>query len=335
MAQKQGATKTHRGYGGKLWRAKKYRLEDRGGRKVVEAAPGARWGRVAPFASYKPTSRVREVEAGPHLVFLRLKGMLEEKSDVFGEALILYAQEYGLLGMMEEDYDLRRPVYPYGRRLVAPEAVIDQGRIRLVDPAAEGKELLRDLLWPRPRYRVFRETQWGKAYDPVALPSDVEFNAKRPDLDSEGRPTPERRRSVSWEELKKDFGALMVLDEEADTGISVLCTREPVRRWKSTLRSFPSGDAPTETFASVTPNSFNAYLREVSPRIFVGDDGNPKQGWDCQTLLQAMRIMLYLDLTGDSTIRRCQSQGCPNHFRVGSQRNPVLLPRVRQPGIDS
>jgi hypothetical protein len=29
--------------------------------------------------------------------------------------------------------------------------------------------------------------------------------------------------------------------------------------------------------------------------------------------------MLFLDLTGGNTIKKCKSRGCPNYFRVGSQ----------------
>jgi hypothetical protein len=57
----------------------------------------------------------------------------------------------------------------------------------------------------------------------------------------------------------------------------------------------------------------------VSPRPFIGEDGNLERGWRCGSLLEAMGVMLFLDLTGGNTIKRCQSRGCLNYYRVGSQ----------------
>jgi hypothetical protein len=71
--------------------------------------------------------------------------------------------------------------------------------------------------------------------------------------------------------------------------------------------------------ASDDNHSVNLYLQEVSPRVLLGEDGNLKRGWHYSSLLQAMYIMMWLDLTGDNTIKKCQSGGCPNYFRVGSQ----------------
>ena len=124
---------------------------------------------------------------------------------------------------------------------------------------------------------------------------------------------------MPWETLKRNFGALMILDEHAWNGVSVLCTQEPVRHWVSSLRFFPSGDTPAKHLVDWGQTSFNRYLQEVSPRVVVAEDGILKPGWNYRSLLQAMYIMLYLDLTGGNAIRKCQSRGCPNYFRVGSQ----------------
>jgi hypothetical protein len=111
----------------------------------------------------------------------------------------------------------------------------------------------------------------------------------------------------------------MILDEHAWNGVSVLCTREPVRHWASSLLSFPSGDTPAEHLVDGGQTSLNRHLQEVSPQAVLGEDGNLEQVWSCRSLLQAMRLMLLLDRTGGNTIKKCQSRGCPNYFRVGSQ----------------
>jgi hypothetical protein len=94
---------------------------------------------------------MREAEAGPHLKFMSLNSLLSSKSEHFHTALRVFAWKYGLLGIFEEDY-LQRPVRPRSTFLIAPEAIIDgQGKLRRVDPATEGKDLLLDLLETRTR----------------------------------------------------------------------------------------------------------------------------------------------------------------------------------------
>jgi hypothetical protein len=58
---------------------------------------------------------------------------------------------------------------------------------------------------------------------------------------------------------------------------------------------------------------------ESSERAFIGEDGNVKRGWRCGSLLEAMGVMLFLDLSGGNTIKKCGSRGCLHYFRVGSQ----------------
>jgi hypothetical protein len=285
---------------------------------MIKAVHDAAWERFAPFDSYRPTSKAREVAAGPHLKFLRLKGLWEEQSDLFHKALILFAEEYGFLGAFEEDY-LQRPVLPEGTNLVAPEAMIDsQGRLIRFDPATKGKDLLKSILqsrgWRFPRNVVESE------HSGIALPSEIAFSSQNPRLDSEGWPT-EPRQLVPWEKIREYFGALLILDLASWKGVSVLCTREPLRRWTINLRFFPSGETPIEelTLGSDYGTSLNSYLQEVSPYALLGEDGDLERGWHCRSLLQAMYMMLFLDLTGGNNIRKCQSRGCPNYFRVGAQ----------------
>jgi hypothetical protein len=297
-----------------IFRATKYELIDGDNPASIRVAPGARWERFTPLASYRPTSKVREIEAGPHLKFLHLKGLMEQRSELFHTALKVFATAYGLLGAFEEDH-LQRPVLPEGKNLVAPEAGIDnQGRLRRFEPGTEGKEILRAILEPR-GWRFPRNLA---ADSTIALPSEMAFSAKQPDLDSEGWPT-EPRQLVSWEKIRQDFGALLIADLTSWKGVSVLCTREPLRRWRVSLSFFPSGETPGEDLVSDSGISLNTHLQEVSPRVLLNQDGGLERGWHYRSLLQAMYVMLYLDLTGGNTIKNCESRGCPNYFRVGPQ----------------
>jgi hypothetical protein len=56
--------------------------------------------RFAPFAAYRPTSKkTRDVEAGPHLAFLRLKKDLLGNRRRYRENLERFVNDYGLLGL--------------------------------------------------------------------------------------------------------------------------------------------------------------------------------------------------------------------------------------------
>src|SRR5215211_3274191 len=304
--------------GAQFWRATKYEIRDIDGQAIsdidsrsssgidsrigIEAARHATWERFSPFDSYQPIGKARELEPGPHLVFLRLKRLWEEhrerqfqvsdkrwiqreafleilrdrsqkkqvreslkQSRIFRNALIVYAKHYGLLGAFEEDF-LGKPVLPGGKTLVAPEALIDKhGRLKRVNPATEGKELLLEVLEPtgllHPEHspsRPLDDIDYMVAYETMALPSEMRFALRDPDVGSnEGYVEPpqlvpwevegyvEPPQLVPWEEIKRYFGALLILDDRAPDGVSVLCTREPLRRWEISFRFFPSLAAPS------------------------------------------------------------------------------------------
>src|SRR5919112_623164 len=208
------------------WRASRYKLEVSDGQVIVEAAPDAIWKRVSPFDSYRPTNKVRELESGPHLRFLRLKGQWEKhekgqlrlpeepfrqseefrkylaqmkpardlsreimkQGEEFCKYLTLFARDYGLLGAFEEEF-MSGPTLPRGKTLVAPEALIDKrGRLRRVDPATKGKDLLLRLLEPRGHFsaghfRLPDETERMVAYEMMAVPSEVSFAPRDPHLE--------------------------------------------------------------------------------------------------------------------------------------------------------
>jgi hypothetical protein len=284
----------------------------------IVAAPDARWERFTPFESYRPTTRVRMVEAGPHLAFLRLKDFWEDDSALLRTAYQVFATRYGLLGVFEEEY-YWPPALPSGKKFVAPEAIIDsQGKLRRIDPATEGNWLLWNAVKDSGR---IGETLMPLElnYASIALPSEIEFTPKGPFIDSFFRPAMPHHHPVSWEVIKEVFGVLLILDEKSDIGVSVLWTREPLQRWNYSVVHFPSGDMPVEWLLTNHYDGLNWHLRQISPYALLGEDGNLKRGWHYRSLLQAMYVMLWLDLTGDNTIKYCMSRGCPNYFRMGSQ----------------
>ncbi len=244
---------------------------------------------------------------------------------LFRNALTVFTQQYGLLGLFEEDFQ-GKPVLPEGKTCVAPEALIDErGWLRRFDPATNGKELLFRVLDRKWQFsdghnRPADDFERRVAYNTMALPSEIAFVRRGHYLGGRLEWLIEPRPLVPWEEIKKDYGVVLILDEGAPDGVSVLCTREPICRWEMSFRFLPSA-APSGALELDEDGyvSLNTYLEDVSPRAFVSVDGNLERGWRYRSLLQAMYVMLFLDLTGGSTIKKCESRGCPNYFRVGPQ----------------
>lgn len=312
----------------KCWRASIYELSKQdvivehrpvGTEVCIEAAPDARWERFSPFDSYRPTNKFREVESGPHLLFLKLKGLWKQESEHLNNACKVFATKYGLLGVFEEEYQWP-PIVPHGKFVIAPEALIDsQGKLREVDPDTEGKELVWRALADKGRTFSDDLATWDMKHAPIALPSEIQVMPKSPFVGHFSSPAARHIQPVPWEVIKENFGVLLVQDEESYTRVSVLCTREPLQRWRSSLASFPSGDMAVDQSLSHSYSALNWRLRQVSPYLRLGEDGNLKGDWHYRSLLQAMYVMLWLDVTGDNTIRKCQSRGCPYYFRVGAQ----------------
>jgi SAM-dependent methyltransferase len=118
------------------------------------------------------------------------------------------------------------------------------------------------------------------------------------------------------EEARERFGDLLVLDVTTPTRVSVLCTAEPFDSWRREAAFFTSAETPDRVHLIET---INDEIGGVSPYISRGEDGWLERSWRCRSLLQATYMMLYLDLTSDNTIRKCQRGGCPDYFRVGAQ----------------
>jgi hypothetical protein len=251
---------------------------------------------------------------GPrHTQFLKLERLLnEEDSDLFATALLVFVHEHGLLGIFEEDY-LPYPVLPEGKLFIAPEAIIEGGKLRRVDPATEGMELALQAQEHDPFFEEFPEFKEVR-HEMMALPNEVRFTPKIPD--SPYLPNEGSIGLVPWNAIKEQLGGLFVLDESLFPGVQVICTREPLLRWLDTLESFSFlQDMTTQEQTKI----LNSLLVDASPYVHISEDGNLERSYQCSKLLTAMYLMFYLDLTGGSIIRKCQSNGCPEYFRTGAQ----------------
>lgn len=298
-----------------IWKASKYR--------DLRAEDDATWARVAPFASYRPTGTQREPDAGPHAKFLMLGDLylnqnFNQKPNYL-TAMDVFASKYGLLGLFHHRYSA--PILPDSfQRYVSPEAVIENGRLKRVDPASEGLEAIAKAINDSrpPGSPRFTEAD----YAIVAMPDEVYFAKKDPYRypdDPSGRPM----RSVnhkSWEEVRTDFDALFVLDPSRRAKFSVLVRKESPFSWQKELEDFPAPPYEAEHLSGLA-GILNEWLTDVSPKAVLGECVGLAWGWRCGTLLQAMYLMLLLDLSGGSRLKECESRDCQTYFRLGPQGN--------------
>jgi hypothetical protein len=112
----------------------------------------------------------------------------------------------------------------------------------------------------------------------------------------------------------------MIMDIHTSRRTAVLCTREQTASWlfelpnqQRILRRMMSDKAALASY-------LNTRLLGVSPYLVEGEDGQLERAWRCTTLVQAIYVMLYLDLTGGATIKTCASRGCQNYFRSNNPR---------------
>src|SRR5919199_2057435 len=205
------------------WRASKYRR--------LRAIPDAVWKRFNPFDVYRPTSKTREVKAGPHLSFLKLKELQKDKDRKYVTALDVFASEYGLLGLFYEVYS--PPILPPRKIFIAPEGVIDEhGKLRLVDPMAKGVELLLDLLHGERPIEDEQEREMIRS-ELVAFPSELRFAQKRYTGLWPSDPSGQELsiEQTTWEEAKERYGGVLVLVARSSSRVSVLCTKESSSDW--------------------------------------------------------------------------------------------------------
>ena len=313
-----------------FWKASAYGVEG----VFVAAGRSATWERSSPGAFYRPARKRRELEAGPHTSLLRLRAMVGETGDLgsFPMEVKVFASAFGLLGLLNDSYQLA-PVLPDVKKLfIAPEAEITaDGRLRQVDPETEGMEMVLDVL-ARQYPDRWRPELADAARRKVALPSEVGLIPR-----SYAGSWKEMARVpgslVPWTEAREPYGALFVLDPASSTRVSILSTREPLEPliretaehngppvvasgWETALKDFPAG--PYNPGDPGLRRELNSRLAEVSPYLHE-DAEDFRRGWRCRSLLEAMALMMYLDLTGGSAIRECALPDCSTFFRLGSQ----------------
>ncbi len=315
-----------------VWKASKHVLVgDPFFPKHIEAASDAVWVRENPFRTYRPATEHRssQAEPSPHVPFLKLADLMrawnhqkraklrvarsEENTRRLHNAALVCADLYGLLGLFSETF--AAPILPprvdrYA--WLAPDAVIDpNGKMRVIDPATEGKMLLEralDLRNPRTGRREGFET------DKLVFPHELRFPSVSftpfgllpPVFESLSQ------EMFSWNEVRNLYGVRVLLDESVDLRfVSMVYTREPLQVWHGELRSF----YPSPT----SPEYLNKKLKGVMPRAIYDDKGRIVSSWYCPSLLKALYLMLYLDETAGVRIQSCQAPGCAEYFRVGPQ----------------
>ena len=314
------------------WKASRHRLVGDPLRPdYIEATPGAVWSRRDPFDYYQPLANRSEPAPipPPHKPFAKMSGPPEDRRSPWRrtreELLKLYDQirvfgdVYGLLGFFGEAF--AAPVLPARANplfsWVAPDARIDgTGKLTEIDPQTEGKRRLEQLLDKRdgpfklgPLELKPKDLAWPSELRFPTLSLDYgEFGLHKPWLG--GRHTSTR----SYEEVRERFGIRFVLDQHARTGVSIIATREPLDFWLDELRKFlpaPPG-----------PEYFDQALEDVSPRAVANQEGGLASSWRCPSLLKAVYLMLYLDVTSSVRLLKCQAPNCPDYYRAGPLSRP-------------
>lgn len=295
------------------WRASKYRLVLSGGREWIEAEPGATWERYSPFTNYRAPGEPGVKITGPHQDLARLRAKrtegLYKRTEERHRDLVAFADSYGLLGVFHKHYS--SPILPDGKLYVSPDAVIRRnGRLERLDPNSGGLMELEKLL----RHQ-FANPDFYLDPAKVATPSELKLLYKRHlpagwPADSGVEHAPE---FSLWNEVTSGHGVLLALDLKSSRRVVVLPTRESPTSWLFALPPQLFGSAQEKR--SMVP-SLNNELLSVSPCAVVGANGRLERGYRCHSLLQAMNMMVYLDLTGGTDIKRCGSQGCANYFRA-------------------
>jgi len=155
------------------------------------------------------------------------------------------------------------------------------------------------------------------------MPEEVRFAAKdrlRYADDPSGRPL-STSRSESWEEARTGYEALFLFNPERQAKSSVLVRSESIFIWQSVLLDFPTPPLDTEERWPFWAQLMNEWLVDISPMVTREQGGKLAPAWRCNSLLQAMYLMLWLDLIRGSELRECGCHDCANYYRVGPQTN--------------
>lgn len=316
-----------------IWKASKHKLVgDPMFPHRIEAALDAVWVKEDPLRTYPPTDRKSRGTPPAHVAFLRLADRVrdwysakpserstarsKENTKLLHNSARVCADTYGLLGLFNETF--AAPVLPprvdrYA--LLAPDAVIDRyGRMRMVDPATKGKELLEKALdLPGPQTGRKRHLRPDELVFPHELRfpsvSFTPFGLLPPIFESLDQ------EMISWDEVRNVYGVHALLDEEADMPCaSIIYTREPLQFWYQEMRDFHPLPNP--------PEYYDRKLADVRLHAVRGDDGRTALSYNCPSLLSALCLMLFLDEDAGAKIQRCQAPGCREYVRVGPLERP-------------
>jgi hypothetical protein len=281
--------------------------------------PNAGWTQINPFESYRTVTHKRDPSAGAHAEFLRLKKLCYEDDHIYLKAADVLASRYGLLGLFYLTHSA--PILPKGKLYVSPEAVVQKnGHLRLVDPTTDGLRLVAKAV------NDSRPATWQRLtkehYGVVAMPAELSFapkNVFRRSDDPSGYALSDEE-SLSWNEVRTQYDALFVLDPSRQIRASVLCRSESIFQWQTELLNFPPPPYTHDRLPALASRLGDS-LASISPMAAIGEHGELTQNWRCGTLLEAMYLMLYLDLTGGSLLRECASHDCSTYYRLGPQSN--------------
>jgi hypothetical protein len=303
----------------------------------VEATPDAQWAKTDPFGTYEPAGdRGRwSKKQLPHETFRKLADMAPEFSvscegaGAFSRAVEGFANCYGMLGLLRDD--LGTPLLPgSGERVtpsVAPDAMIDEtGRLHDIDPATDGKRLLEELIneldrriyAERGELHLWKREELDLSRSTLVWPEELRF--QKPALDftplaiSWTLPELNHDEIFSYEDAQDRYGVRVVFDPWADAGVSLISTREPVRKWRDELRGF-ARDVSWEDLDRRLEGG-------IRPRAVPGKDRREAEHWYCATLLKAIYLMRYLDLNSGTKMLKCQAPDCLEYFRVGPRSRP-------------
>ena len=252
-----------------------------------------------------------------------LEGINEEERKLLHRAVEVFANTYGLLGLFWEEFG--GPLLPE-RKLsyfagIAPDAVIGRDKkLREIDPATEGKRLLTELTHERITQPIEKPSEWppfpvNVLVEPVELivPGELRFQKRVRHYAQTGSsqlPSDDDYGAMfTYEDVRRRYGVYAVFDpQNADRGVSLVSTREPVSVWREEFSAFTS---------SLYQDFLNANLEDVRPLLVTDKNGRAASSWYCPSLMKAIHLMRYLDLVAGVRMQRCQAPGCREYFRVG------------------